>query len=202
MVAMQALDVGELFRTGMGTPFRGWTADLSTPGMSTGGGRQAVERIVLTGPGSQTLVAGTVDFGSRRAELRPHARMREAYFERYGTALLISAAEYDAFLGRAGDFFKQRGFAVGVRAGERASAQASSPSGGGGGVAWILGIGAVVLVVALAAGAWWFLLRIPPDASAVPTAWPATAPMVAPTAWPATAPMVAPTAWPATAAGP
>ncbi len=185
MVAMQALDVGELFKVGMGAPFRGWTADLSTPGMSTGGGRQAVERIVLTGAGGQTLVVGTVDFGARRAELRPHARLRETYLERYGTAFLVSATEYDAFLGKAGDFFKQQGFAVGVRAGERPTLDSPAPSGSGA-LPWVLAVAAVVLVCALAVGGWFFFLREAPGTAPLPTPWPGTVPMALPTAWPST----------------
>jgi hypothetical protein len=154
MVASGALDVAEGFKI-LQTALPGWTAQLSTPGMSTGGGRRAVEHIVLTS-GRRTLVAGSIDFAARRAELRPYAWVRETFRERYGVELAISTPAYETFLGHVGDFFKKRAFVVLVRAG---SMPPTAPASAG--FPWLLLFVAILAVGGVGAGAWWVLLRPP-----------------------------------------
>jgi len=158
MVAMSALDVVDGFKV-LESALPGWTAVLSTPGMSTGGGRRATEHIILTA-GRRTVVAGKVDFAGRRAELRPYASVRETFRERYGVTLTVSAPDYETFLGRVGDFFKRQGFVVAVKAGERPSFEPDDPAGAP--FPWLLFVVTLVVIAALGVGAWFVFLRPPP----------------------------------------
>lgn len=186
MMAMRAMDAAEHFREALATALPGWAAELSKPGMSTSGGRQAVEHLVLSADGGRSVVAGRIDFTAKRAELRPHSSVREAYLARYGVAFLVSPADYDAFLGRVGDFFKRQGFALAVRADSRSQAP-DSPEAPAPGFPWALLLVVLLALAGLGAAVWFLVLREqPPGAIPFPSAWPGTTPPQ--TGWPATVP--------------
>jgi len=111
-LATQALDLSDTFNVMFEVRFVGFQIDLAKPGMSTAGGKQAVQHIALHAQGGGSLVVGSVDTPGRRAELRSHTRLASMYRQRFGTDLPIAAADWKDFLDRAQKFLRDEGFEV------------------------------------------------------------------------------------------
>ncbi len=81
-----------------------WAVELTAPeGMSTGGGKQALQHVRLKPrrPGYSVLVAGTVNQVERRAELRDFDHVAILHEVRFRRTLEISPQEWEQFLRRA-----------------------------------------------------------------------------------------------------
>lgn len=108
-VAQGAYDFARYFtssfenvRFGTSVPRR---AELAAPeGMSTGGGRQARQSVVLVAdrPGSPVLTVGWVEVAARRAQLRTHRALAAVHRARFRDRLLdIDEASYGQFMAQA-----------------------------------------------------------------------------------------------------
>lgn len=204
-MALKAVDLSDTFNALFGEPMPGWRAEMGRPGMSTAGGRQALQHIGLRrsdgpgggkGSGGGTLVVGTVDAAAARCEIRSYRRVDAMFRERYRRPLPIRAPDWDRFAQRLVQFFREEGMAVRVESGagsgrDDETEELDVPSGSSP-LAWIV---IACLLVALVAGVitWAVLTRspAPPPPGAVPAFLPAGTPSPA---WPAGAP---PGAWPA-----
>lgn len=111
-LASQAFDLSDTFNVMFERLFVGFQVDLAKPGMSTAGGRHAVQHIVLHAQDGGTLVVGSVDAPGRRAELRSHSRLVSMHRQRFGTELPIGATDWGAFLARAEAFLHDEGIEV------------------------------------------------------------------------------------------
>jgi hypothetical protein len=81
-----------------------WNVELTVPqGMSTGGGKQALQhiRLVPRRPGYNVFVAGTVNQVERRADLRDFDHVAIMHEVRHRSALEISPQEWEQFLRKA-----------------------------------------------------------------------------------------------------
>jgi hypothetical protein len=81
-----------------------WAVELTAPqGMSTGGGKQALQHLRLRPrkPGYSVLVAGTVNQMERRAELRDFDHLAIMHEVRFRHALAITNQEWEQFLRKA-----------------------------------------------------------------------------------------------------
>lgn len=180
MVAMRAFDAVDRFAV-LSKVIPGWTAELSEPGMSTGGGRRAIQHVTLSNEG-RTVVVGSVDFGARRVELRAHARVREAFYERYGIAFMVPPPAYDKFLSAVGAFFKGQAFSVQFKSADQYTIPPDDPAASSG-FPWLVLLVGLVVIAGLGVAAWYFLLR-PPLVPHVPNVW---LHPPGPTSWPTTA---------------
>ena len=185
-MALKAVDLSDTFNALFGEPMPGWRAEMGRPGMSTAGGRQALQHIGLKGSGGGTLVVGTVDAAAARCEIRSYRRVDQMFRERYRRPLPIRAPDWDRFAHRLVEFFREEGMAVRVESGagtgrDDETEELDVPSGSSS-LAWIA---IACLLVALVAGVvtWAILTRTPapPPAPAAIPGWPAAAP---PGAWP------------------
>jgi hypothetical protein len=111
-LATQALDLSDTFNVMFETLFVGFQVDLAKPGMSTAGGKQAVQHIALHAQDGGSLVVGSVDTPGRRAELRSHTRLVSMHRQRFRTELPIAAADWRAFLDSAEKFLCEEGLQV------------------------------------------------------------------------------------------
>lgn len=134
---------------------------------STGGGKQARESIVLmpeSGDTTQALTAGFIDVGLRAVELRTYAAVAGPHQQRFGRALDLPKAEYDAFIGALKAFFGPEGYVIKVidiaeqeaKAHRVQQAEAAASKSGLVPVAAIVG---VVVVVGLGAVLAFFALK-------------------------------------------
>jgi cobalamin biosynthesis Mg chelatase CobN len=135
---------------------------------STGGGKQARESIVLmpeSGDTTQALTAGFIDVGLRAVELRTYAAVAGPYQQRFGRALDLPKAEYDAFIGALKSFFGPEGYVIKIidAADQEAKAhrvqQAEAAASKSSGVSATAIVGAAVVVVVLGAVAAFFALK-------------------------------------------
>jgi|GEM_PF-1139366 len=80
-----------------------YAVELTAPGMSTGGGKQALQHIRLRPrrEGFSVLVAGTVNQVERRAELRDHDHIAVVNEVRFGQPVDVSRQEWEQFLRKA-----------------------------------------------------------------------------------------------------
>jgi hypothetical protein len=111
-LATQAMDLADTFNVMFEARFVGMQVRLAKPGMSTAGGKHAVQHIALEAAGGGSLVVGNVDTGSKRAELRSHDRLVSMHRQRFGTELGIAEAEWMAFLDLAEKFLQEEGMVV------------------------------------------------------------------------------------------
>jgi hypothetical protein len=136
---------------------------------STGGGKQARESIVLlpeSGDTTQALTAGFIDVGLRAVELRTYAAVAGPHLQRFGRALDLPKAEYDAFIGELKAFFGPQGYVIKVidvadqeaKASRVQQAEAAASKSGGVPATAIIAVAAAVVVV-LGAVAAFFALR-------------------------------------------
>lgn len=189
-MALKAVDLSDTFNALFGQPMPGWRAEMGRPGMSTAGGRQALQHIGLRGSDGGTLVVGSVDPTAARAEIRSYRRVDAMFRERYRRPIPIRAPDWDRFAQRLVQFLKEEGIAVRVDSGaggrdDETDALDAPPSSFP--VAWVaLGC----LVVALIAGVVTWTLMTRPAAPVGPVL---SAPMMPPGAMPA---------WPAPAGPP
>lgn len=198
-LASQALDLSDTFSLMFEDRFVGHKVSLAKPGMSTAGGKQAVQHIVLQGPDGASLVVGSVDAPAHRAALRSYDRVSGAYRSRFAAEFPIAEPDWRAFVERAHGFLREEGLEIQPEAaasgayvaGAQPVARAPAPSGRGVPV-WLALVFAAVLA-AVAVGVTLLLVRTPP---APPAAYYAPMPGVpalpAPTAWPMPVPSPAP----------
>lgn len=125
-LATQALDLSDTFNVMFEGRFVGLHVDLAKPGISTEGGKKSVQHIALHAPGGESLVVGSVDTFTHRAELRSFSRVAALYRQRLGTTLPIAAGAWAGFLDRAQKFLTEEGFAV-DRDAETATTPAPDP---------------------------------------------------------------------------
>jgi len=81
-----------------------WAAELTAPqGMSTGGGKQALQHLRLRPrrPGYSVMVGGIVNQVDKHAELRDYAHMCMMHEVRFRRRLEITANEWEQFLRKA-----------------------------------------------------------------------------------------------------
>lgn len=125
-------------------------------GESTGGGKMARESIMLVpsdGSRNGTLVVGWIDVGADTAELRMYEVLAAHYQDRYGKALNLNRNQYDDFLAKAQEFFKNENITTNVisdpgkRRGKAGGKELAKPSGGGNGLAIALVAGAAVILI-------------------------------------------------------
>jgi hypothetical protein len=120
LVAGQAVGLAELFRFTVGqTVLEGSTryaVEMSAPeGESTGGGKAALQHIVLrpTEGSGATIVIGTAHAASKRAELRTFRNVDAAHRRRFGGAPLdVDRAAFDQLQASLAAFFDGRQFQV------------------------------------------------------------------------------------------
>ncbi len=111
-VAQGAYDFARYFTTAFETVRFGTSvprrAELAAPeGMSTGGGRQARQSIVLVAerPGVPALTVGWVEVAARRAQLRTHRALAAVHRARFRDRLLdIDEGSYAQFVAQAQNF--------------------------------------------------------------------------------------------------
>ena len=131
---------------------------------STGGGKQARESIVLmpeSGDTTQALTAGFIDVGLRAVELRTYAAVAGPHQQRFGRALDLPRAEYDAFVGELKSFFGPEGYVIKVidvaeqeaKATRVQQAEAAASKSGGVPATVTIAVAAAVVVVVLGLGA-------------------------------------------------
>ncbi len=119
-VAQGAYDFARYFTTafenvryGTSVPRR---AELASPeGMSTGGGRQARQSIVLISerPGAPVLTVGWVEISARRAQLRTHRALAAVNRARFRDRLLdLDEPSYRQFVEQAQGFLTACGVAL------------------------------------------------------------------------------------------
>lgn len=186
-MALKAVDLSDTFNALFGAPMPGWRAEMGRPGMSTAGGRQALQHIGLRGSDGGTLVVGTVDASAARAELRSYRRLDAAFRERYRRPLPIRSPDWDRFAQRLVQFFREEGIAVRVESGAGGrdeDTEEIETRQGSSSLAWIL-IGCLVVAILAGILTWVLLTRQPaaaPAALPAPPGWPVAAP---PPAWPA-----------------
>lgn len=111
-LATQALDLSDTFNVMFEGKFVSYQLDLAKPGMSTAGGKHAVQHIALHAQNGGSLVIGSVDTPAKRAELRSHARVANMHRQRFGTDLTITRGEWGDFLDRAERFLRDEGLDV------------------------------------------------------------------------------------------
>lgn len=111
-LATQAMDLSDTFNIIFENRFVGLTIDLAKPGMSTAGGKQAVQHIAMHAQGGGSLVIGSVDTKTKRADLRSYDRLISMHRQRFGTELPIAEADWMSFLERAEKFLREEGLAV------------------------------------------------------------------------------------------
>jgi hypothetical protein len=130
---------------------------------STGGGKQARESVVLmpeSGDSTQAITVAFIDIGLRALEIRTFAAVNAPYQQRFGRALDIPKAEYDAFLGELQGFLTGEGYVVKIvdatdQAAKAQKAQKAEENAthetGGIPLGLVLGIAAVVSIGGLLA---------------------------------------------------
>jgi hypothetical protein len=99
-LADSVTDAFKEFEIGAGA----WGVELTAPtGMSTGGGKQALQHLRLSArrQGYSVLVAGTVNPIEKRAELRDFDHVAITHLVRFGHGLQITRQEWEQFLRRA-----------------------------------------------------------------------------------------------------
>jgi hypothetical protein len=95
--------VNDAFR-GMPLGEAAYRVELTAPqGMSTGGGKQALERLLLhpRRPGFATLLAGTVNLVARQAWLRDYEHIALWHFARFKQPAPVSRQTWEEFIRRA-----------------------------------------------------------------------------------------------------
>lgn len=169
--SVKATDLAETFRNSVGRMRvgpHGYVPDMTAPeGPSTGGGVQALQHLRLTPPqpSMPTLVVGHVNPRDGTAELRTLHYVDAMCRERFKQGAPLDPAQYTAFVNAAQGFLGACGMRVSL-AGPPAelteklqgdSPSLAPPKRGASAAAWAVGI--VVLLGALGAAVYWFMLR-------------------------------------------
>ncbi len=141
---------------------------MTAPTDSTKGGLLALQHVTLKPETGMALVVGTVNAGEKRAELRSYAHVAKVNEERFKRPLPFDQASYDAFLEKAEGVLGAFGIETKVTDAPRdtapsfadpnevrdaADAQPAPRSSGA------LLLASVVVVLALAGGAAWYILH-------------------------------------------
>ncbi len=116
--ALQGMEIGALFRHRFQTAHFGisprWRIRLNTPdGMSTEGGTQARQALVLHREGSPnvgTFTFGHLDATTHHSRLKTYDVMRAAYLERYGRKFEMVESEYERLLDEVRKFLTTQGY--------------------------------------------------------------------------------------------
>jgi hypothetical protein len=119
-VAEQAMDFASLFNVNFALPIAGATGaryriELTEPaGMSTAGGKQALQHIRLVPEdGSSAIVVGTDSPVSKLAELRSLRHVAELHGRRFkGARFPVDGEHYQALVLRLQQFFQSQGHSV------------------------------------------------------------------------------------------
>lgn len=170
-VAMQATDFSGAFNSVLGkvriAPAN-YTPELMAPeGPSTGGGREAMQRIRLvpSDPNYPTLVVGSANVISHRGEIRSYAYVDAAHRERFGREVALDPAGYEAFLQMVKNYFTVARLEYVVEdaprrsllpGGAQRAARRAAPSAA---VQRALFVMAALVILSLGAVAAWFALR-------------------------------------------
>ena len=111
------------------TQINGYQPVLREPmGVSTGGGRQPLQHVILQPSMQQgsVITIGSVNVVERSAKIRTFRCLHEMNAQRFaGTQLPISKEGYDEFLQRVIEFFQKQGIAIEVV--EQAPVMAGAP---------------------------------------------------------------------------
>lgn len=170
--AHKALELSALFmikfgqRAFAGTPTR--ALHVQPPEESTGGGKQAREPIALVPAGGApggSLVVGWMDVGENIAELRSWRVLAAMHQQRFGQALDLPQAEYDAFVEEARRFFTEEAIPLRVvddvpvppRQRTATDAQVTAPGTSAAGISPALILGLAFAMAALGVGLGWLL---------------------------------------------
>src|SRR6185503_7112314 len=133
-VAMQALDLSDVFHAMFRKRLPGWRVEMAHPSMSTGAGRQALQHIALRraeGGDEGSLVIGSVDTTGRRAELRAYRRVDAMFRERHQRPLPITMPDWTTFTAQVTGFLQEEGFRVTIESRPRALPAEDDEAGGG-----------------------------------------------------------------------
>jgi hypothetical protein len=127
------------------------------PAESTGGGKQAVQHMVLhpAVPGEPVLTMGQVNVVTKTAKLRTYDCMLELHEQRFKKKTLpVTQSSYLAFFNRLLEFMKKQAMQVEIESRPPPlAASVAPPKPGGSWVAW----GWLVLLLAVLAGVLWYL---------------------------------------------
>lgn len=174
-LAMRAVDLSDTFNALFAQPMPGWQVEMGRPGMSTAGGRQALQHIGLRSSGSAgTLVVGSVDQAAARVEIRSFRRVDAMFRERFRRPLPIRAPDWERFAQRLVQFFRDEGITVSVESGvagrDDTTDELDAPASGFP-MAWIA-VGCLVVAI-FAAIITWIVLTRPPAPAVTPVLYPA-----------------------------
>jgi hypothetical protein len=115
--AMKALNLADHFNAEVGDKrVSGYRVQLARPeGLSTGGGKQAVQHISLVpdGGGDATITAGWANQLEGSAELRTYEQLAQLHASRFrGKKIPLDRISYNELLKRMRAFFGDRGLSV------------------------------------------------------------------------------------------
>ena len=172
MFAQQAVDFSDYFAMMLGAVVVNGEVPrkptLAAPeGMSTGGGKQAVQHILLKpdAEGAPTITVGWVDRSKGMAQLRTYEYLVEQHRQRFGNRpFTLDSATYIQFFQKAQDFLNKEKIPVKVESAPMPAspAQAAAPAKSGpnwlviGIILALLFVGAVTIGGGLI---WYFLFR-------------------------------------------
>jgi len=165
--AMQALGLAETFNLMLQAErVKGpviYRVELSAPdGMSTAGGKQAVQHIKLVPEGGgTTIVAGSANQVERRAELRTFEHLKLLHAQRFkGAEIPLNRVQYNELLDKLRSFFADK---CTVRVAElpREVVAAPAPRAPFGASGTLVLVAILVVALAAAAGVTWFLTHRP-----------------------------------------
>ncbi len=111
-LATKACDLADTFNLMFEEPFVGWRAEVAKPGMSTAGGKQALQHIGLLAQGGGTLVIGHIDQSTNQAEIRTYERVDTMHRERFHSPFPIAPEDWDSFATKVARFLRTEGFTI------------------------------------------------------------------------------------------
>lgn len=119
--AQLAFDVAQLFVARFGKDeVSGYVPTMREPsGVSTGGGRQALQHIVLESktPGESAVTVGQVNLVAHAGKLRTHDCLRQLHVQRFGQKpFALDAAAYQVFFDQAHRFLLKYSLAMVIEA--------------------------------------------------------------------------------------
>ncbi|HOX43856.1 MAG TPA: hypothetical protein PK668_09660 [Myxococcota bacterium] len=159
--ALAAMDMASTFNTAFADKtFAGFKLKMTAPeGQSTGGGKLAVEHVVLQHESDGTkAVMATVAHAQRAVELRAYEHVAKAFETRFqGRAFGLARNIYEDAQKKVAEFFTTQVFQVTQAAAPKLPAPL--PQAKGGSLMWLWIVLALAVVGGGAFAGWWFLMR-------------------------------------------
>jgi hypothetical protein len=161
--ASHANTIADTFRAAfMKTKVGTHTVEMTAPTDSTKGGLLALQHVTLKPETGMALVVGTVNAGEKRAELRSYAHVSKVNEDRFKRPLPFDEASYETFLDKAEAVLGAFGIDTKVTDAPRdmapsfADTQEGKPAPRSSGT---MLIAVVIVLLALASAAGWFIMR-------------------------------------------